>query len=126
MPALSLLAAAFLVLLACLGWVALRVFAARNDKGELTAPGCLNGCAFAVVLAGLGAVGLGTLVVGAFVAATPPEVRETFRDRRFGKLDTPEVLNHAITSTISRTVITHGSTQLMVLSMLIYGGPTLH
>ncbi len=53
-------------------------------------------------------------------------VRETFRDRRFGKLDTPEVLNHAITSTISRTVITHGSTQLMVLSMLIFGGPTLH
>ena len=53
-------------------------------------------------------------------------VRETFRDRRFGKLNTPEVLNHAITSTISRTVITHGSTQLMVLSMLIFGGPTLH
>lgn len=53
-------------------------------------------------------------------------VRETFRDRRFGKLDTSEVLNHAITSTISRTVITHGSTQLMVLSMLIFGGPTLH
>jgi len=53
-------------------------------------------------------------------------VRETFRDRRFGKLETPEVLNHAITSTISRTVITHGSTQLMVLSMLIFGGPTLH
>ena len=53
-------------------------------------------------------------------------VRETFRDRRFGKLETPEVLNHAITSTISRTVITNGSTQLMVLSMLIFGGPTLH
>jgi preprotein translocase subunit SecF len=53
-------------------------------------------------------------------------VREAFRDRRFGKLNTPEVLNHAITSTISRTVITHGSTQLMVLSMLIFGGPTLH
>jgi preprotein translocase subunit SecF len=53
-------------------------------------------------------------------------VRETFRDRRFGKLQTAEVMNHAITSTISRTVITHGSTQLMVLSMLIFGGPTLH
>ncbi len=53
-------------------------------------------------------------------------VRETFRDRRYGKLSTPEVLNHAITSTISRTVITHGSTQLMVLSMLLFGGPTLH
>ena len=53
-------------------------------------------------------------------------VREAFRDRRYGKLSTPEVLNHAITSTISRTVITHGSTQLMVLSMLLFGGPTLH
>jgi preprotein translocase subunit SecF len=53
-------------------------------------------------------------------------VRESFRDRRYGKLNTPEVLNHAITSTISRTVITHGSTQLMVLSMLLFGGPTLH
>ncbi len=53
-------------------------------------------------------------------------VRETFRDRRFGKLETPDVLNHAITSTISRTIITHGSTQLMVLSMLLFGGPTLH
>ncbi len=53
-------------------------------------------------------------------------VRETFRDRRFGKLSTSDVMNHAITSTISRTVITHGSTQLMVLSMLLFGGPTLH
>ncbi|HCE07325.1 MAG TPA: protein translocase subunit SecF, partial [Oxalobacteraceae bacterium] len=43
-------------------------------------------------------------------------VRETFRDRRYGKLATPEVMNHAITSTISRTIITHGSTQMMVLS----------
>ncbi len=53
-------------------------------------------------------------------------VRETFRDRRFGRMAPPEVLNHAITSTISRTVITHGSTQIMVLSMLFFGGPTLH
>jgi len=53
-------------------------------------------------------------------------VREAFRDRRYGKLETPEVLNHAITSTISRTIITHGCTQLMVLSMLLFGGPTLH
>jgi preprotein translocase subunit SecF len=51
-------------------------------------------------------------------------VRETFR--RFRKLNTHEVIDHAITSTISRTIITHGSTQLMVLSMLIFGGPTLH
>ncbi|MDB5840304.1 MAG: secF [Herminiimonas sp.] len=53
-------------------------------------------------------------------------VRETFRDRRFGKLGTAEVMNHAITSTISRTIITHGSTEVMVLSMLLFGGPTLH
>lgn len=53
-------------------------------------------------------------------------VRETFRDRRYGKMGTPEAMNHAITSTISRTVITHGSTQIMVLSMLFFGGPTLH
>lgn len=52
-------------------------------------------------------------------------VRETFRDRRFGKLPTDEVMNHAITSTISRTIITHGCTQMMVLSMLFLGGPTL-
>ncbi|HEV7855384.1 MAG TPA: protein translocase subunit SecF [Herminiimonas sp.] len=53
-------------------------------------------------------------------------VRETFRDRKYGKMAVPDVMNHAITSTISRTVITHGSTQLMVLSMLFLGGPTLH
>jgi preprotein translocase subunit SecF len=51
-------------------------------------------------------------------------IRETFR--RFRKLSPPEVIDHAITSTISRTIITHGSTQLMVLSMLIFGGPTLY
>ena len=51
-------------------------------------------------------------------------VRETFRKRR--DLTTPQVIDHAITSTISRTVITHGSTQLMVLSMLLFGGETLH
>jgi preprotein translocase subunit SecF len=51
-------------------------------------------------------------------------IRETFR--KFRKLSTPQAIDHAITSTISRTVITHGSTQLMVLSMLLFGGPTLH
>jgi preprotein translocase subunit SecF len=51
-------------------------------------------------------------------------VRETFR--KFRKLTTPQVIDHAITSTTSRTIITHGSTQIMVLSMLIFGGPTLH
>ncbi|HRH15010.1 MAG TPA: protein translocase subunit SecF [Azonexus sp.] len=51
-------------------------------------------------------------------------VRETFRKVR--GLTTPQVLDHAITSTISRTIITHGCTQLMVLSMLVFGGETLH
>ena len=51
-------------------------------------------------------------------------VRETFR--RVRGLSTPQVLDHAITSTISRTIITHGSTQMMVLSMLVFGGETLH
>ncbi len=51
-------------------------------------------------------------------------IRETFR--KFRKLTTPQTIDHAITSTISRTIITHGSTQMMVLSMLFFGGPTLH
>ncbi len=51
-------------------------------------------------------------------------VRETFKKKR--GMTTPEVLNHAITRTISRTVITHGSTQVMVLSMLLFGGETLY
>jgi preprotein translocase subunit SecF len=51
-------------------------------------------------------------------------IRETFRRQR--KMTPPQVIDHAITSTISRTIITHGSTQIMVLSMLLFGGPTLH
>ena len=51
-------------------------------------------------------------------------IREAFR--RYRKMDTRAVIDHAITSTMSRTIITHGSTQMMVLSMLIFGGPTLH
>jgi len=53
-------------------------------------------------------------------------VREKFRERAARTMPAPQVLDHAITSTISRTVITHGSTQMMVLAMLIFGGPTLH
>ncbi len=51
-------------------------------------------------------------------------IRETFRRQR--KISTPQVIDHAITSTISRTMITHGSTLMMVLAMLFLGGPTLH
>jgi preprotein translocase subunit SecF len=52
-------------------------------------------------------------------------VREVFRNRRFRTYTVPQVLDHAITATMSRTIITHGSTQLMVLSMLFLGGETL-
>ncbi|MBE7939402.1 MULTISPECIES: protein translocase subunit SecF [Ramlibacter] len=51
-------------------------------------------------------------------------IRENFR--RLRKLNTVQIIDNAITSTISRTIITHGSTQVMVLSMLLFGGPTLH
>jgi preprotein translocase subunit SecF len=51
-------------------------------------------------------------------------IRENFR--RFRKMSTVETIDNAITSTISRTIITHGSTQMMVLSMLLFGGATLH
>lgn len=51
-------------------------------------------------------------------------IRETFRRQR--KLGTVQVIDKAITSTMSRTIITHGSTEVMVLSMLLFGGPTLH
>ncbi len=51
-------------------------------------------------------------------------IRENFR--RYRKMDTVEIIDNAITSTISRTIITHGSTQIMVLSMLLFGGATLH
>lgn len=51
-------------------------------------------------------------------------IREYFRKIR--KAEPAEIIDKAITSTISRTIITHGSTEMVVLSMLIFGGPTLH
>ncbi|HEU4851820.1 MAG TPA: protein translocase subunit SecF [Telluria sp.] len=51
-------------------------------------------------------------------------IRENFRKQR--KMSVQEVIDNAITSTISRTIITHGCTQMMVLSMLLLGGHTLH
>ena len=51
-------------------------------------------------------------------------IRENFR--RYRKMNTVEIIDNAITSTISHTIITHGSTQIMVLSMLFFGGETLH
>lgn len=51
-------------------------------------------------------------------------IRENFRKQR--GMEVPEIINLSITQNISRTIITHGSTQIMVLSMLFFGGPTLH
>lgn len=51
-------------------------------------------------------------------------VREHFHTMR--RADTMEVINSAITATISRTVITHTSTLCMTLSMFFFGGPALH
>jgi preprotein translocase subunit SecF len=51
-------------------------------------------------------------------------VRENFRKLR--KASTAEVIDAAITGTISRTIITHGSTQMMATTMLVFGGPALH
>jgi preprotein translocase subunit SecF len=51
-------------------------------------------------------------------------VRENFRKMR--KASTSEVIDSAITGVISRTIITHGCTQAMVTTMLLFGGPALH
>jgi preprotein translocase subunit SecF len=51
-------------------------------------------------------------------------VRENFRKMR--KASTQEVIDSAITGVISRTIITHGCTQAMVTTMLIFGGAALH
>lgn len=51
-------------------------------------------------------------------------IRENFRSMR--KTDVSEIIDNAITRTMSRTVITHGSTEMMVLAMLFWGGETLH
>ena len=51
-------------------------------------------------------------------------VRENFRKMR--KASVPEIMDASITGTISRTIITHLCTQMMVLSILFFGGATLH
>jgi preprotein translocase subunit SecF len=51
-------------------------------------------------------------------------IRENVRKMRKAAL--PDVINNAITRTMSRTIITHGCTQLMVTSILIFGGEALH
>ena len=51
-------------------------------------------------------------------------IREKFR--RYRKMETVDVINNAITATTSRTIITHASTMMVVLSMLFFGGETLY
>ena len=51
-------------------------------------------------------------------------VRENFRKMR--RATTPEVIDASITGVISRTIITHGCTQMMVTTMLVFGGQALH
>jgi preprotein translocase subunit SecF len=51
-------------------------------------------------------------------------VRENLRKMR--KASVPEVIDSSITGVISRTIITHGCTQMMVTTMLVFGGPALH
>ncbi|MES2206594.1 MAG: protein translocase subunit SecF [Pseudomonadota bacterium] len=72
------------------------------------------------VLAGILAV-LGYSVNESVVVAD--RIRENFF--AFPKKSVSEIMDHAITSTMSRTIITHGCTQMMVTSMLIFGGTTL-
>ncbi len=50
-------------------------------------------------------------------------IRENFR--RMRRASVTEVIDNAITRTMSRTIITHGTTETMVLAMLIFGGPVL-
>jgi preprotein translocase subunit SecF len=73
------------------------------------------------VLAALLAV-LGYSVNESVVVAD--RIRENFRKMR--KATVTHVIDNAITTTMSRTIITHGSTQIMVTSMLVFGGETLH
>lgn len=53
-------------------------------------------------------------------------IRENFRKPDMRNKTVPQIIDNAITATMSRTFITHGSTEAMVLSMLIFGGAALH
>ena len=53
-------------------------------------------------------------------------IRENFRKPQMRNKTIPQIIDSAITDTMSRTIITHGSTQAMVLSMFFFGGEALH
>src|SRR6185503_10472821 len=65
-----------------------------------------------------------SLPVLAAVLVVFDRVRENFRKMR--KATVPEIMDASITGVISRTIITHLCTQMMVLSILFFGGATLH
>ena len=67
-----------------------------------------------------------SLTVLAGVVVVFDRIRENFRKPQMRDHTIPEVIDNAITQTMSRTIITHGSTEAMVLSMLIFGGAALH
>jgi len=71
---------------------------------------------------GVFADGAGGRLVGARLFGQ--RIRENFR--KYKKQSVPQIINNAITSTMSRTIITHGCTEMVVLSMLLFGGETLH
>ena len=78
--------------------------------------------------AALGLIGLAVLAVLGYSVNESVVIFDRIREnfRRFRKMNTVQIIDSAITSTISRTIITHGCTQMMVLSMLLFGGETLH
>ena len=80
MFALTLLTALFLILLIALGFASVRLLGARDEKGELVAPGCLNGCAMALVLSVLAFLGAVAFIAGATAIATAESVRVATRD----------------------------------------------
>ena len=53
-------------------------------------------------------------------------IRENLRKGSMRSKTVPEVIDNAITATMGRTIITHGSTEAMVISMLVFGGAALH
>lgn len=69
MVLLSVFSALFLVLLIALAFASIKLFAARDQNGKTTAPGCLNGCMAAVMLSVVAGLGLVAFVAGAWAIA---------------------------------------------------------
>ncbi|MCC7012032.1 MAG: hypothetical protein IT454_05705 [Planctomycetes bacterium] len=72
---LSLFAALFLLLLAGLAFASVKLFGAKDAQGQLTAPGCLNGCMAGLMLSVIAALGLGAFVVGAWTVSAADALR---------------------------------------------------